>query len=50
MIAVSVIESSGNSIFDRSAENAVWKAEEFTVPSGALFEKFRDINFLFDPN
>ena len=50
VIAVSVVESSGNGAFDRSATNAVLKADPLPVPGGGLFEKFRDINFLFDPN
>ncbi len=50
VIAVSVIESSGSGAFDRSAEAAVYKAEPLPVPDGPLFEKFRDINFVFDPS
>jgi colicin import membrane protein len=50
VIAVSILESSGNSAFDRSAEAAVYKAEPLPVPSGNLFERFRDVNFVFDPN
>ena len=49
VIAVSVIESSGNGAFDRSATAAVYKAEPLPVPDGRLFEQFRDINFVFDP-
>jgi colicin import membrane protein len=50
VIGVSILESSGNGAFDRSAEAAVLKAEPLPVPGGNLFEQFRDINFLFDPN
>lgn len=50
VLAVSVIRSSGNGAFDRSAEAAVLKADPLPVPTGALFERFRDINFEFDPN
>ncbi len=50
VIAVSVLQSSGSGAFDRSATNAVLKADPLPVPGGGLFEKFRDINFLFDPN
>lgn len=50
VIAVSVLESSGNGAFDRAATSAVYKAEPLPVPAGALFESFRDINFVFDPN
>ena len=50
VIAVSVLESSGNGAFDRAASSAVYKAEPLPVPSGGLFESFRDINFVFNPN
>ena len=50
VIAVSVLESSGSGAFDRSASNAVLKADPLPVPGGGLFEKFRDINFVFNPN
>jgi len=50
VIAVSVLESSGSGAFDRSASNAVLKADPLPVPGGGLFEKFRDINFVFKPN
>lgn len=50
VIAVSVIKSSGSGAFDRSAEAAVYKAEPLPVPDDGLFEKFRDINFVFEPN
>ncbi len=49
VIAAQVVQSSGNSAFDRSAEAAVRKADPLPVPSGRLFEKFRDINFVFAP-
>jgi colicin import membrane protein len=50
VIGVSILESSGNSSFDRSAEAAVYKAEPLPVPAGNLFERFRDINFVFNPS
>jgi colicin import membrane protein len=50
VIAVNVLESSGNAAFDRSAAAAVYKADPLPVPSGGLFEQFRDINFWFKPN
>jgi len=50
VIAVSVLQSSGNGAFDRSATNAVLKADPLPVPGGGLFDKFRDINFVFNPN
>ena len=48
---VSIIKSSGDSIFDRSAENAVRKASPLPVPkSRALFSKeFRLFTFNFKP-
>jgi colicin import membrane protein len=45
-----VIESSGNAIFDRSAENAVRKASPLPVPTDPLiFQKFKVFNFVFNP-
>ncbi len=49
VIAAQVIQSSGNDAFDRSAETAVRKADPLPVPTGRLFDKFRDINFVFAP-
>jgi len=49
VIAVSVIDSSGNAAFDRSVETAVRKAAPLPVPSGSLFESFRDLKLVFDP-
>ncbi len=51
LVAVNVIESSGNEAFDRSAEQAVRKARKFEVPrENALFEaRFRRFNLLFQP-
>jgi colicin import membrane protein len=51
LVNVTVIESSGNPAFDRSAEQAVRKAGKFEVPKeSALFEsKFRRFNLLFQP-
>ncbi len=50
VIAAEVVQSSGNGAFDRSARTAVLKADPLPVPTGRLFEKFRDINFVFDPS
>ena len=46
-----VVESSGNSIFDRSAENAVRKASPLPVPQDrALFnQKYRVFKLVFNP-
>ncbi|PLY15673.1 MAG: cell envelope integrity protein TolA [Sedimenticola sp.] len=50
VLAVSVVKSSGNDAFDRSASAAVYKADPLPVPSDSLFEKFRDITFEFNPS
>ena len=45
-----VVRSSGNAAFDRSVENAVFKASPLPVPSdGRIFEHFRELEFLFSP-
>lgn len=51
VMSVTVLRSSGNSIFDRSAENAVRKASPLPVPKDKdLFtKKFRLFTFLFKP-
>ena len=51
VVAVSVVESSGNAAFDRSAEQAVRRARRFEVPQdNAIFEEnFRQFYFLFQP-
>lgn len=51
VISVTVISSSGNSAFDRSAEAAVRKARRFEVPGETrLFERhFRSFVLLFKP-
>ena len=51
VVAVTVVASSGNGAFDRSAEAAVRKARRFEVPSEIrLFERhFRSFNLLFKP-
>ncbi|MEM7219211.1 MAG: cell envelope integrity protein TolA [Pseudomonadota bacterium] len=48
---VSLVESSGDGAFDRSAEMAVRRAGQFSVPDDpALFERrFRRFNLLFNP-
>ncbi len=50
VIAAEVVASSGSGAFDRSARAAVLKADPLPVPSGRLFERFRDINFEFAPS
>ena len=51
VIAVTLVESSGNPAFNRSAEHAVRMAKRFDVPEdNALFERhFRRFYFLFQP-
>ena len=51
VVAVSLLESSGNGAFDRSAEAAVRKARRFEVPKDPeLFEQhFRRFSLLFRP-
>lgn len=47
---VTVVKSSGNATFDRQAENAVRKAAPLPVPTDPrLFQKMRNISFVFDP-
>jgi colicin import membrane protein len=52
VVSVQVIQSSGNSAFDRSVEMAVNKASPLPVPksSTGLFDHFREVEFVFDPN
>jgi len=51
VVAVMLVESSGSSAFDQSAESAVRKARRFDVPpESAVFEKyFRRFTLLFKP-
>ena len=52
VVSFSIIQSSGNSAFDRSVEMAVQKASPLPVPKSntGLFEHFREVEFVFDPN
>jgi colicin import membrane protein len=51
VVAVMLIESSGSTVFDQSAEAAVHKADRFDVPKeSAVFERyFRRFTLLFKP-
>lgn len=50
VLDVKVVRSSGNEVFDRSVENAVYKASPLPLPEEKdLFEYFREIEFLFHP-
>ena len=45
-----VVKSSGDPVFDRSVENAVYKAAPLPLPDDpSLFDNFREIEFLFNP-
>lgn len=50
VIAAEVIQGSGNGAFDRSARQAVLKADPLPVPTSGLFERFREIDFVFKPS
>ena len=52
VVSVRIVQSSGNSAFDRSVEMAVNKASPLPVPksSSGLFDHFREVEFVFDPN
>lgn len=50
VLEAKVVNSSGNSLFDRSVENAVRKASPLPIPQEKdLFDYFREIEFLFNP-
>jgi len=52
VVSVRILQSSGNAAFDRSVEMAVNKASPLPVPksSTGLFDQFREVEFVFDPN
>ncbi|MEA3276828.1 MAG: cell envelope integrity protein TolA, partial [Pseudomonadota bacterium] len=45
--SVRVVSSSGDGAYDRSVVAAVYKASPLPVPSGRLFDRFRDAHFVF---
>ena len=48
--SATVVESSGDPVFDRSAENAVLRASPLPMPQDpAIARHFRDFNFNFEP-
>jgi colicin import membrane protein len=50
VIQAKVVQSSGNAAFDRSVENAVYKASPLPLPDDkSLFSEFREIEFIFKP-
>lgn len=51
VVSAQVTRTSGNAVFDRSVENAVHKAAPLPLPADpALFDNFREIRFVFDPD
>ena len=51
VLSAAVVRSSGNEIFDRSVEYAVYKAAPLPLPEDpTLFDNFREIEFVFDPD
>ncbi|MDT8425751.1 MAG: cell envelope integrity protein TolA [Methyloprofundus sp.] len=51
VMSVVVVKSSGNQLFDDSAERAVFKASPLPVPKDPkVFSKFRSFTFVFSPN
>lgn len=50
VLQVTVVKTSGDERFDRSVENAVYKASPLPLPEDRdLFEYFREIEFIFNP-
>ena len=50
VIGVAILKSSGDSAFDRAAENSVFSVSPFPVPeSDEVFNKMREITFVFSP-
>ena len=50
VVEARVVQSSGNAVFDRQAENAVRKASPLPVPAEPrLFRQVSEFNFVFDP-
>ncbi|MCK5383759.1 MAG: cell envelope integrity protein TolA, partial [Gammaproteobacteria bacterium] len=51
VVGAKVVQSSGDSLFDRSVETAVLKASPLPLPAdSAMFKYFREINFRFVPD
>ncbi len=50
VLEVNLMHSSGDSVLDRSAQTAIYKASPLPVPSDpATFELFRDISLTVRP-
>jgi len=44
------VRSSGDPTFDRSVETAVYRAAPLPLPpDSALFDRFRELQFIFSP-
>ncbi|MEX1031878.1 MAG: cell envelope integrity protein TolA [Cellvibrionaceae bacterium] len=54
VVSVTIVQGSGDSAFDRSAEQAVWKAEQFPelqeMPSAVFEQEFRQLRLVFSPS
>tara|TARA_A100001015_G_scaffold281390_1_gene344600 strand:+ start:324 stop:689 length:366 start_codon:yes stop_codon:yes gene_type:complete len=50
VVGVEILKTSGNSAFDRAAENSVFTVSPFPVPeSDRVFDKMGEITFVFSP-
>ena len=50
VVGVTVVNTSGDPVFDRSVETAVRRASPLPIPTDPLvFERMREITFIFDP-
>ena len=47
--SVRVVRGSGNTAFDQSVIAAIYQASPLPVPSGPLFERFRELDLTFSP-
>ena len=50
VLSAKVIRSSGNQVFDRSAEKAVYRASPLPLPQEQeLYQQFQELRFNFNP-
>jgi len=47
--SVRILSPSGDLAYDRSVVAAIYKASPLPVPTGRLFDEFRDFKFVFKP-